>query len=212
MSTHGAAATCKRERTRCTIVAAAIGVIGERGPEGLSIDQIMAATGMARGTFYNYFQSREEVIRAALEDVQQILRAEIEDHIPEQLPAEAVVACMIHAFLQYALDNPRIGWAMARIGVGRDWLTKHDIERQVFPRADRAVRALLGGCISFTIAQAYIEGVINLSLRRLLEGHLQLQDAEQLLALTLRGLGVADGRVQAALAEARDFSHRLRAT
>lgn len=202
--------TCKRDRTRAAIIKAAVQVIADKGLEGASIDELMGAAGMARGTFYNYFSDRDVLWRTVLQELQRAIREDVEARIPQGLPPETVLACMLLGFLQYALDRPSLGWALVRLGTAQGWLMKHELEDQVFPRSDGAVQALLGGLVPFGIGQAFVEGSVNLALRRSLEGHVSLREAELLFGLSLRGLGVEDARVCAALSEARTFAESLR--
>lgn len=51
----------KRARTRARLVACAAREIATKGYEGLTIDGICAAAGMARGTFYLYYAHRSEI-------------------------------------------------------------------------------------------------------------------------------------------------------
>ncbi len=51
----------KRARTRSTLLAAAIEVIGERG-EAFSISDVVERAGVSNGTFYNYFDDRDRLI------------------------------------------------------------------------------------------------------------------------------------------------------
>jgi AcrR family transcriptional regulator len=54
----------KRERTRAQIVEAGLILLAERPPEALTVDAIVEAAGVAKGTFYYYFQSVEELVAA----------------------------------------------------------------------------------------------------------------------------------------------------
>ena len=54
----------KRGRTRAQIVEAGLMLLAERPPEGLTIDAIVEAAGVAKGTFYYHFQSIEELVAA----------------------------------------------------------------------------------------------------------------------------------------------------
>lgn len=62
----------KRERTktanRQAILDAARQVFGELGYEGATVRDIIRRTGLASGTFYNYFKSKEEVFDALADD------------------------------------------------------------------------------------------------------------------------------------------------
>jgi AcrR family transcriptional regulator len=54
----------KRERTRRQLLRAAIAVLHERGVAGFAVQHVAAAAGVANGTFYNYFATREALLEA----------------------------------------------------------------------------------------------------------------------------------------------------
>jgi AcrR family transcriptional regulator len=54
----------RRARTRQRIIEAALGVIAERGPDTPVIEDFIRAAGVARGTFYNHFETTEELLTA----------------------------------------------------------------------------------------------------------------------------------------------------
>jgi AcrR family transcriptional regulator len=51
-------------RTETRILEAALGVFSEMGPDAPKIDDFVVAAGISRGTFYNHFQSVEELLEA----------------------------------------------------------------------------------------------------------------------------------------------------
>jgi AcrR family transcriptional regulator len=51
-------------RTETRILEGALRVFAEMGPDAPKIDDFVRATGISRGTFYNYFQSVEELLAA----------------------------------------------------------------------------------------------------------------------------------------------------
>lgn len=52
----------RRERTRARILSAAARLIASRGEDNVTIDDFITEAAVARGTFYNYFDSRESLI------------------------------------------------------------------------------------------------------------------------------------------------------
>ena len=54
----------KRARTRAQILEAAEILLAERPPEALTVDAIVSAAGVAKGTFYYHFQSIEDLTAA----------------------------------------------------------------------------------------------------------------------------------------------------
>jgi len=55
----------KRDRTRAQLIAAATRVFAARGFEAAAIQEIAAVAGVANGTFYNYFPTKESILEAA---------------------------------------------------------------------------------------------------------------------------------------------------
>lgn len=53
----------KRERTLAALLDAAVDVTGSKGMEAAKISDMTTAAGLANGTFYNYFQSKEEILQ-----------------------------------------------------------------------------------------------------------------------------------------------------
>ena len=54
----------KRARTRAQIVEAGAMLLAERPPEALTVDAVVEAAGVAKGTFYYHFQSIDELAAA----------------------------------------------------------------------------------------------------------------------------------------------------
>jgi AcrR family transcriptional regulator len=54
----------KRARTRAQIVEAGATLLAERPPEALTVDAVVDAAGVAKGTFYYHFQSIDELAAA----------------------------------------------------------------------------------------------------------------------------------------------------
>ncbi|MFA5494804.1 MAG: TetR/AcrR family transcriptional regulator [Porticoccaceae bacterium] len=197
----------KRERTLSAIVNAAITLIAEKGLESSSIDDLMATAGMARGTFYNYFQCREEVLHAVIQRIQHDLITGVVAHLPTGMPPATIIACMLRGYLQFCHDRCQIGAVLLRIGGFSPWVKAcHEEMVRGFSPVDEALVALCGNAISYTSARTYLEGMSNNILFHLLSGRLGADNVEELSALTLRGLGVNEPSIEQALATARDFA------
>ena len=61
----------KRARTRAQIVEAGATLLAEQPPEALTVDVVVEAAGVAKGTFYYHFQSIEELASAVGEKLAQ---------------------------------------------------------------------------------------------------------------------------------------------
>jgi AcrR family transcriptional regulator len=69
----------KRERTRAALIRAAAEVIGERGWDRTSLEEVAARAGMTRGAIYGNFKHREDLFLA-------VVRAYWKPVIPPLLP------------------------------------------------------------------------------------------------------------------------------
>jgi AcrR family transcriptional regulator len=194
----------KRERTRQALLEAAIRMLAERGLEGTSIDDLMRAAGMARGTFYNYFQTREALAVAVSNHIRETVYETVIDRIPAGYSAEEIVACTTYGFIRYGLQYPETGWALVRIGGSAHWVTGARFER-----AHSALQAVLPNGEPLLAGLIYIEGVALMVLRRLLEGTIDIAQADTILQLAWRGLGITPVRIPALIQLSRCFIESL---
>src|SRR3954464_8364492 len=84
----------RTERGRKTLrrlLEAAASEFGERGFHEAAITGITQRAGVALGTFYTYFESKEEVFRALVRDMSRATRAHVAEAVkgaPDRLPAQ----------------------------------------------------------------------------------------------------------------------------
>jgi TetR/AcrR family transcriptional regulator, regulator of mycofactocin system len=76
-----------KRRTEAAIVAAGLELFTERGFEGTTVDQIAAAAGISRRTFFRYFADKEELFFAEDERLLQV----VEDTLDGARPGEPVL-------------------------------------------------------------------------------------------------------------------------
>ena len=97
----------KRERTRAGLVAAGRALITEKGVSGLRIQEITERAGVALGSFYNYFGSKEDLVDAivgeSLHAVAEALAAGVYEQ--DQDPAELVFLAVLR-FVSIAYEDP----------------------------------------------------------------------------------------------------------
>src|SRR5690349_9914451 len=80
-----------RIRTRQAIADAAAQLVGERGIEGTTADDIAAAAGIGRATFFRHFESKELAIAAGLSGAAIFVLVGILEEIPDEVgPLDAV--------------------------------------------------------------------------------------------------------------------------
>jgi AcrR family transcriptional regulator len=96
----------RREKTRARLLESALLVFAQKGPQAV-IDDVIAQAGMARGSFYNYFRTNEELLAAVASEISNELLRAIDPAV--QLlddPAERIARgarLLLHAVTQLPL-------------------------------------------------------------------------------------------------------------
>jgi AcrR family transcriptional regulator len=83
---------------RTAIVKAAMQVFGQVGFHEAKIADIAAAAGVATGTLYNYFTSKEEIFQSILDDGRETLAAALEERAQIADPIERLRGCVAVMF------------------------------------------------------------------------------------------------------------------
>lgn len=100
--------TRRGQDTRAAILRAAEAVIGEGGYAAASIADITRHAGIAQGTFYIYFPSKDEVFRELVMEMGRLTRAFLAEAVadaPDRLTAERRG---LRAFLAFVAERPAL--------------------------------------------------------------------------------------------------------
>jgi AcrR family transcriptional regulator len=106
----GPAPVSRREATkqanREAILAGARGVFIDIGFGAASVRDIVRSTGLATGTFYNYFPDKASVLRALVDDIAEEARARVRSARRSAGSVEAFVADGFRAYLEHIASDP----------------------------------------------------------------------------------------------------------
>lgn len=109
------AAERKRARSRAALIEAAMRLIAERGPEAPTIADFVAAAGVSRGGFYNYFPTLQDLLAAVRTDIALRLDREIEIALAQVAdPAERLAMTMLR-FIEMGITDPVWGWVFLKL-------------------------------------------------------------------------------------------------
>ena len=108
VSADKAPRTERGRRTVRKLLEAAAQEFGERGYHEAAITGITMRAGVALGTFYTYFESKEELFRALVRDMSDAVRAHVAEAVagaPDRLAAERIG---LAAFIAFVRKHPEL--------------------------------------------------------------------------------------------------------
>lgn len=182
--------TDRRARMRERLIASAARVVAELGERNARIDDFITAARVARGTFYNYYSTREELLddlwaRVGREPFNEIQNASQSIADPaERLAAET------RQVLERAAIDPKWGWLVyafsATYAVPADLLS--------YPRPDLVIGHRMGRFkfSNLDSASDLVVGSIRASLRGILEQGRSADYTTAMVILLLKALGLAE--------------------
>jgi AcrR family transcriptional regulator len=180
-------------RTETRILEAALRVFGERGPDAPVIDEFVQAAGISRGTFYNYFDSVEALLRATSEWTTREVVESIEEKVAVLDGPTLRFGVGLRLFFAYAERDPLWSRFVARVWfVGGMELPLRDIGDGIrrghfrVPGDEAAHDLIFGG--------------IREALRRIGAGRVPRGYGDQVAEACLQALGASAARIGAVLA------------
>ena len=165
----------KRASNRDAILTAARHVFAELGYGATTVRDIIRRTDLASGTFYNYFQSKEDIFQVLAMVRGEYLRARLSDARARATTFEEFIEGSFLTYFKYYADNP-LDYALVRSNRGRDGQNTHmrgpqvraglaemrqDIERAVdnnmVQNVDPALLTAAIGGVAFSILDEVME-------------------------------------------------------
>ncbi|MCW3016293.1 MAG: transcriptional regulator, TetR family [Solirubrobacterales bacterium] len=147
----------RRERTRTRLTDATRALITEKGVGGLRISEITDRADVALGSFYNHFDSKEEIVEAVVTDSLRELAEAVATRTGEDQDPAELVSAAIRRFVRLAYDDP----GFARLVV---YLNHADalFATAVHPAARGAVEAgVASGRFQIADIEAFVTGVVG---------------------------------------------------
>lgn len=196
----------RAERTRAALIGAGRRLYSERPVEAVTVDDIVQAASVGKGSFYNHFVDREALVRAISSEIRgQVETAVTRANAGVEDPARRM-ARAVCTYLRFALDGAESAGVLVRVHSGHTSLTAplnrglvEDIEAGL-ARGRFAVATVEAGVL-------YVLGVTQLALVRVVQEPTlayAVSLAQQMCALILRGLGVANAEADLIAAQASD--------
>jgi AcrR family transcriptional regulator len=179
----------RREKTRIRLIESALGVFADKGADAPTIDDFIAAAGVARGTFYNYFRTTAELLSAVAGESSDEVLAVIDPLVRAiDDPAQRVVVGS-RLYMGMATRYPLWGAFITRVGTKRgsrgrlldEYLTR---DLQAGLDAERF------GTVDVVVARDIALGSIMYGIETLLSGDAPADYAEQSMYALMRAFGI----------------------
>ncbi|MGE5198309.1 MAG: TetR/AcrR family transcriptional regulator [Rhodospirillaceae bacterium] len=182
----------RRGRTRARILETALAVFAEKGPDAPRIDDFIRAAGIARGTFYNYYRSTDELLRAATHALEDGLIASIEAELePLDDPLDRLAGGIL-LWLGKAHDDPL--WCRFVVRVRS---RAAGVERELGNDLRDAMKAGLIRSVDLRVARDLVVGTILEAMARMIDERVPARYARDVAQSILLGLGAQRRRVEA---------------
>lgn len=122
----------RREKTRAKLVRSALVVFARHGVDAKVIDLVIKQAGVARGTFYNYFRTNDELFVAVAEDVSSEIIRIVDPLVTRQEDPAARIACGVSSVIRLAQAYPIFAEFVVRGGPAS--LSTGSLTSEVVPR------------------------------------------------------------------------------
>jgi AcrR family transcriptional regulator len=193
-------------RTRAALIGAGRRLYSQRPVDAVTVDDIVQAAAVGKGSFYNHFADREALVRAISSEIRATIEAAVNRANAEVQDPARRLARAVCTYLRFAVDSAESAGVLVQIHSGATSLTA--------PLNHGLVADIEGGLSSGRFAVAtveagvlYVLGVTQLALVRIVQEPAQthaISLAQQMCALILRGLSVPGPEADLIAAQASD--------
>jgi AcrR family transcriptional regulator len=110
----------KKAATRRAIIETAVRLFGGHGIDAVTVEQIAAAADIGKGTIYNYFPTKEDIVVAFMVDLESQVQVKVQARASHraQRDAQRSVAAILIDFVQRQFELKRRHHAFVRVFLG----------------------------------------------------------------------------------------------
>lgn len=196
----------RAERTRAALIGAGRRLYSERPFDAVTVDDIVQAAAVGKGSFYNHFADREALVRAITAEIRAMVETAVTQANSEVTDPARRMARAVSTYLRFALDNPEPAGVLVHIHSGHTSLTT-PLNRGLVSDVETGLAA--GRFVVPTVEAGVllVLGVTQLALVRVVQEPtpaFAVSLAQQMCALILRGLGVPLAEADLIAAQASD--------
>lgn len=196
----------RAERTRAALIGAGRRLYSERPVDAVTVDDIVQAACVGKGSFYNHFADREALVRAISSEIRGLVEAAVtRANAGVEDPARRM-ARAVCTYLRFALDGAESAGVLVRIHSGHTSLSA-PLNRGLVEDIETGLASGRFAVATVEAGVLYVLGVTQLALVRVVQEPtlaFAVSLSQQMCALILRGLGVAGAEADLIAAQASD--------
>jgi len=135
----------KKSAVRFQIIAAAIELFSRNGIENVTVEQIAEAADIGKGTVYNYFETKEDIVVAFMADLERRVQARLHRLVALTGPLDSILA----EFVRLQLQRKKRYHKFVRVFLGQMFLHTDsfmpymaEMQKAIDPPMEKLFRAL----------------------------------------------------------------------
>ncbi|MBL4680612.1 MAG: TetR/AcrR family transcriptional regulator [Pseudomonadales bacterium] len=181
----------KREKTRSTLVLAAKQLVFEREYQKISIQDITDKAQLGLGTFYNYFETKNDVYKAVLEELKAKFNQELDGIRAPLVDPATIISVTTQYCLREAQDNREWHEFLAFSGLKGEYILRQD-EKQCRNDIEKGASSGRFKVQDVDFTTQLIIGMLNHVTREIAEKRLKRSAMAETTRHILRMLGIPD--------------------
>lgn len=182
----------RRDRTRTALLQAGRSLFANRDVDGVSVDEIVDAAAVAKGSFYNHFSDKDVFAREIAASVRRDVEGLVEQANADLADPAACIARALCVFTRFAVEHRDSAQTLWRLNTGAT-MADAPINRGLVDIVQRGIDQKVFTQINIESGVLLVMGIIVITLRHVFEDRLRTGTAEiaqQMAAGLLRSLGV----------------------
>ena len=185
----------RRNKTRLKLLESALGVLHAKGTDNAVIEDFIAAAGVSRGTFYNYFDTANELLLALATEMSDEILATVDPIVLAHKNPVERFCTGTRLYMQMATRYPMWGAFLNRVGT-RIATRGQLIEKYLMRDLTAAAAAGLIKVDDILVARDMVLGSIFYGIETMVTEPTHADHPQHLISSILRGLCVPERRAQ----------------
>ncbi|MCC7463519.1 MAG: helix-turn-helix transcriptional regulator [Gammaproteobacteria bacterium] len=167
----------RRARTRAALLEAGRALYALRGLEAVSVDEIVAAADVAKGSFYNHFRDKDGLAREIAGEVRRQAERLVEAANAGVDDPPVRIARALCVFIRFAIDHRDSAQILWRLNSGAT-MADAPVNRNLRAEVERGIAAGSFAPLDVASGVLLIMGVVVISMRHALEERAATPPAE----------------------------------